>query len=167
MHNFHFANDSQYNYKTIKHAIIQKLDLIGFSASTICAIHCAIMPFIIVSLPLLGLEFIANPIIEFIILGLSLVIGLFTLRAGYFEHHGKLTPALLFVLGMSIVISGHFLFHDHANVEEAGEHFDEYLFFIIAPIGAMMIAYAHFINRKWTKTKCTHTHKNIHSANET
>lgn len=118
------------------------------------------MPFIIVSLPLLGLEFIADPVIEFIILGLSLVIGLFTLRAGYFEHHKKLTPVLLFILGITIVITGHFLFHDHdhSDIEEASEHFDEYLFFIIAPIGAMIIAYAHYLNRKWTKTKCHKRH---------
>lgn len=116
------------------------------------------MPFIIVTLPLLGLEFIANPMIEFIIIGLSFIIGLFTLRAGYFEHHGRLTPVLLFIVGLIIVIIGHLFFHSHSNMEEADEHFNEYLFFIIAPLGALLIAYAHFINRKWTKTRCTHRH---------
>jgi hypothetical protein len=116
------------------------------------------MPFIIVTLPLLGLEFIANPWVEFTIIGLSLIIGLFTLRAGYFEHHGRITPILVFILGLLVVITGHFFFHDHSHLEEADDHFGEYLFFIIAPIGALLIAYAHFINRKWTKTRCTHTH---------
>lgn len=144
----------------MKHEILQKLDLLGFSASTICAIHCAMMPFIIVMLPLIGLEFLANPLFEYIVIGLSLIIGLFTLKSGYFEHHGKLTPVLLFLTGLVIIIIGHTFFHshDHSEAEHTHHLSEEILFLIIAPIGAILIASAHFINRKWTKTKCSKKH---------
>ncbi|HRE40863.1 MAG TPA: MerC domain-containing protein [Ignavibacteria bacterium] len=144
----------------MKHELLQKLDLLGLSASTICAVHCALLPFVIVMLPLIGLEFLANPVIEYSVIALSFFIGLFTLKSGYFEHHGKLTPFILFLCGLIIIIIGHLFFHTHDHHEAEHSHFlsDEILFLMIAPTGAILIASAHFINRKWTKTKCSKKH---------
>lgn len=140
--------------KNIKHNLSLKLDLIGFSASTFCAIHCALMPFIIVFLPLLGLEFIANPAVEYIFIGASLVIGTFTFKHGFFNHHKKLYPFLLFLTGFLIIVTGHYFFHNHSHevISENGSGFsNETLFLMIAPIGAFIIAISHLINRKLSK----------------
>ncbi len=140
--------------KTIKHNLALKLDLIGFSASTICAIHCALMPFIIVSLPLIGLEFIADPIVEYIFIGASLVIGTFTFKHGFFNHHKKIYPFLLFLTGFIIILAGHYFFHNHSHeamAENTHGLSDETLFLMIAPVGAFIIAISHLINRKLSK----------------
>lgn len=142
----------------IKHNLALKLDLIGFSASTICAIHCALMPFAIVFLPLIGLEFIANPFFEFSFITASIIIGFYTFKHGYFNHHRKIYPFAIFLAGLTIVFIGHFLFHNHSiedklDLQSAGSDFQDKLLFIIAPIGALLIGFAHFINRKLSKSK--------------
>lgn len=141
--------------KTIKHNLALKLDLIGFSASTICAIHCALMPFIIVFLPLMGLQFIANPFVEYIFIAASLVIGSFTFKHGYFNHHKKLYPFLLFLTGFTIILIGHFFFHEHSHdviQDPVSANNDEFIFLMIAPAGAFIIAISHLINRRLSKT---------------
>jgi hypothetical protein len=46
------------------HKTSARLDSIGITASTLCAIHCAAMPLLFTSLPLLGLGFLANAWVE-------------------------------------------------------------------------------------------------------
>lgn len=140
--------------RSLKHNLALKLDLIGFSASTICAIHCFTMPFIIVFLPLLGIQFIANPVFEYCFISLSLFIGAYTFKHGYFNHHKKIYPFAIFFLGFSIILIGHFLFHQHSydqNLTELEKHTDEFLFLMIAPIGASIIAFSHLLNRSLTR----------------
>jgi len=146
--------------KTIKHNIALKLDSIGFVASTLCAIHCAAMPFIIVFLSLYGFQFIANPIVEYIFIGSSIIIGAFTFSHGYIKHHKKIYPFLIFILGLLIIILGHKYFHNHSHIEDihnVNEEHTEYIYFIVAPIGAILIGISHFINRKLSKNiqKCS------------
>lgn len=140
--------------KTIKHNLSLKLDLLGFSASAICAVHCAVMPFIIVFLPMLGLQFIANPIVEYSFISISLIIGVFTFKHGYFNHHKKIYPFFLFLTGFLIIVAGHLLFHNHSHELNSSHDFsdnDNVLFLMIAPIGAFLIAASHLINRKLSK----------------
>lgn len=141
--------------KTIKHNLALKLDLIGFSASTLCAIHCALMPFIIVFLPVLGLGFVANPLFEYIFITSSVLIGIFTFRHGYFKHHRKIYPFALFLTGLLIIIAGHYFFHNHSETESSEiteNNNNKLIFLMIAPIGASIIGYSHFINRKLSIT---------------
>ncbi|MEO6695959.1 MAG: MerC domain-containing protein [Ignavibacteria bacterium] len=137
----------------IKHNLALKLDLIGFSASTICAIHCALMPFIILFLPLLGLEIIANPIIEYSVIFSSMLIGFYTFKHGYFKHHRKAYPFAIFVIGLVLIVAGHFFFHDHSidNKSILESTTEDALLFLIAPLGALLIALSHFINRSLSK----------------
>lgn len=137
--------------KKLKHNLALKLDSIGFIASTLCAIHCAAMPFIIIFLTVYGFQFIANPVVEYLFIGSSVLIGIFTFTHGYFNHHRKLYPGIIFISGLLIILTGHFIFHDHNHLE----HFnaDEMLYFMIAPAGAFLIGLSHYLNRKLTKYK--------------
>ena len=148
----------------IEHKRISRLDMLGFSASTICAIHCALLPVILLFLPLLGLEFITNPAIEITLIGVSLIIGLYTLRNGYLKHHGKLYPTVLFILGLSIIVLGHFTIgHDlhEGKIDEIT--FLSVLGAVIIPVGAVLIAVAHYKNRKMCLS-CTHDHTKEHDS---
>ncbi|MEO8665194.1 MAG: MerC domain-containing protein, partial [Ignavibacteria bacterium] len=135
--------------KTIRHTLALKLDSIGFIASTLCAIHCAAMPFLLLFFTLYGLQFIANPLIEFLFISSSVIIGIFTFSHGYFNHHKRLYPFTIFALGLSLVIIGHYFFHDHNHVEidAAGD----LIFFMIAPLGAVLIGLGHYLNRRLSR----------------
>ena len=112
-----------------------RLDHIGMTASTLCAVHCAVVPVLITSLPLLGLSFLANPWVEWSMIILALFIGAFAIGASYFRAHHKRLPMLLLIIGFLIIITGHLFI---IGWREA----------IILPIGGLLIAAAHFFNAK-------------------
>ncbi|TWR25880.1 MerC domain-containing protein [Mucilaginibacter pallidiroseus] len=117
-----------------------KLDNIGMTASTLCAIHCAAVPVFFSSLPVLGLDFLANRWIEWFMIGVAMVVGVSAIWPGYFKHHRKLLPFALFISGFAIILIGHLFGHN--SLAEA----------IVVPIGGITIAVAHFINYKYIGT---------------
>lgn len=134
--------------KTFKHNLALRLDSLGFYTSTLCAIHCAAMPFIFIFLSMYGITFIANPIFEVIFIMLSIFIGIYTFRHGYFKHHKKIYPFLIFISGLIIIIAGHYFIqnHDHSEI-----HKDEIILMLVSPFGAFLIGLGHYINRKLSK----------------
>jgi hypothetical protein len=109
------------------------LDFIGFTASIGCAIQCAFLPFLISALPFLGLGILDNLWIENGIILVSLFLALYALSHGYLRHHRKKLPILIVSLGLAIISFG--LLWGPEKLE-----------FIITPLGASLIALAHYIN---------------------
>ena len=139
----------------LKHNLALKLDLIGLSASVICAIHCALMTVILIFLPLVGLEFISNPFFEYSFVLISIIIGIFTFKHGYLNHHGRLYPFAIFITGLIIIFSTHFLFGEHnhnSDIHETDIFLTDKFLWFTAPLGAVLIGTSHFINRKLSKT---------------
>lgn len=77
-------------------------DSLGISASILCAIHCAAMPFVIGFLPLLGLGFFADPAFHKWIVALCLDLALVAFLPGW-RRHRSLTPALVGCTGLSLI----------------------------------------------------------------
>lgn len=123
------------------------LDSIGFSASLICAIHCALVPLFITSLPLLGLEFLADPAVESTMILTGLAIGITSLAHGYLHHHRNFAALVILVAGFAIIATGHLAaFAAHES--------------LITPVGAGTVAFSHFVN--WRL--CNHDQKHAHKA---
>ena len=116
-----------------------KLDNVGMTASILCAMHCAIVPLLITSLPLLGLGFLANPLVEWSMIILALCIGIYAIGLSYFRAHHKILPMLLLITGFLIIIAGHLFI---TSWREA----------IVVPIGGLLIATAHFFNYKYSSS---------------
>lgn len=81
----------------------EHLDRAGAWASFVCAIHCAIVPFVVTVLPLVGLGFLVSRPVEWGLLGLSALLGTLSLCLGFREHRsrrvfGVLAVALTFLL---------------------------------------------------------------------
>lgn len=116
------------------------------TASTLCAIHCAIVPLVLTSLPLVGLGFLANPWFEWGMIILAFIIGVSSISLSYTRTHRKLLPLTLLVIGFIIIIIGHIFI---AGWIEA----------IIVPLGGLTIAGAHFVNYKYVGmcNTCNHT----------
>jgi hypothetical protein len=108
-------------------------DAIGFSASTLCAIHCAAMPLLLTALPLLGLRFLAHPVIEATMVVLSLFIGMTSLLQGYRRHHRKLIALLLLTVGFVLIFAGHFALPESYEA-------------LATPVGAGIVALSHLVN---------------------
>jgi hypothetical protein len=80
-------------------------DILGISASILCAIHCAILPLLLVSLPVLGVNIIHNALFEFGMIGLAFVVGSLALLHGFRYHHRHPGPWLLFTAGLLLLVA--------------------------------------------------------------
>lgn len=80
-------------------------DALGATVSVACAIHCAVLPLAMATLPILGVNIIHNTGFECTMIGLAFLIGIRALLHGYRRHHHRLTPSVLFITGMILLIA--------------------------------------------------------------
>lgn len=114
-------------------------DLMGMVTSIACAIHCALLPLILTSLPLFGINIINNSYFEWMMIGIAFVVGYFALSHGYRKHHRNKRPLLAFSAGFVFLILKQ-VFYSH-----------EFLFLIPA---VTLILFAHYLNYRY----CNHSH---------
>ena len=112
------------------------LDFVGFSASMLCAIHCALLPFLLSMAPLAGLQFLDNPWIEYSIILISFLIASNALVRGYRLHHRRIVALAIAVVGFIMIGLGHAL-----GIEQ--------LEILLTSIGGVSIAIAHLINWRY------------------
>ena len=110
-------------------------DRVGATASFLCAIHCALLPFVLALLPLLGLEFLADHRFERVFVLCACVLASFVLVRGYRRHRQPLplrlaAPALALLLLGVIYIDGSLLI----------------LHSVLVTCGGLLLAAAHFVN---------------------
>lgn len=117
-------------------------DALGIATSVACAIHCAILPLVLSSLPLFGINIINNAVFEYGMIFLALCVGLYSLWHGYKKHHHSSIPITLFATGISMLFMKQ-IFHAH------------FLYFLIPAV--ILIVSAHWINYQSCK-KADHCH---------
>ena len=81
------------------------LDVLGITASVLCAIHCAVLPLVLASLPGLGIKIIHNAYFEYGMILLAFLVGSWALLHGFRRHHGRLIPLLLFTGGLLLLVA--------------------------------------------------------------
>ena len=115
-------------------------DAMGITTSVICAIHCAVLPLLVASLPVFGFDIIKNSIFEYGMIGLAFLVGIFALQHGYRKHHHKPVPLVLFTVGILFlcakqiwhsyhtwllvpavlcIITAHYLNYSYSRINEA------------------------------------------------
>lgn len=80
-------------------------DALGITTSLACAIHCALLPLFLTSLPLFGVNIIHNQPFEYGMIILAFFIGSFSLYHGYKRHHHSLKPLVIFSLGIVLLLA--------------------------------------------------------------
>ena len=109
-------------------------DALGITTSLLCAIHCALLPVAVASLPILGINIIHNPAFEYGMIGLAFLIGTWALGHGFRHHHGRLLPWFLFAGGILLLIAKQ-VWHEYELV--------------ILPFAVVFIVGAHVLNLRW------------------
>lgn len=117
-------------------------DALGITASVACAIHCALLPVFITSLPLFGVDIIDNKLFEIGMIALAAAIGSYSLYHGYKKHHHQILPLVIFGLGIGFLV--------------AKQIWHEQQLWLLAPAVALIVG-AHYINYKSCK-KASHCH---------
>ena len=108
-------------------------DVLGVGASLACAIHCALLPLFLSSLPLFGINIINNEAFEAGMIVLAFCIGSYSLYHGYKKHHHSLVPFTLFIAGFAFLVIKQFFVH--------------YQTWLLIP-AVFLIVFAHLINYK-------------------
>lgn len=108
-----------------------KLDTAGFIASFICAVHCAVTPLLLASLPLAGLSFLAGSAFDIFMFCLSFTIASVALVKG-FNFHRRIPAILVVCLGFTGIALGHW------------GHFNYHILLEVA--GALLVATSHIVN---------------------
>ena len=80
------------------------VDMLGIGVSLICAIHCAVLPLLLNSLPLFGLNILHNEAFELGMILLAAAIGIYALWHGYYKHHRNFLPYGIFLAGIILLL---------------------------------------------------------------
>ena len=115
-------------------------DALGITTSVACAIHCALLPLFLTSLPLFGINIVENMTFEYGMIALAFAVGSYALSHGYRKHHHKKLPLLLFALGIAFLLAKQYWHH---------------LQYYFLPPAVIFIVLARYLNHKLAKT-CNH-----------
>ena len=137
-----------------------KLSKAGSIASLICAVHCAVTPLALLAIPVIaahswdGLDGVLGVFwaetTEWVFLGVITLLAGFGLLATY-PRHRDIRPTILTVLGLCVLVVSH-LWVESGSINEI----------VLDVIGASLIAWAGFWNRRLCHHLGCHTHEHSH-----
>ncbi len=118
-------------------------DRIGATASSLCALHCAALPFVLALLPLVGLQFLAGRAFErgFVLAAATLAT---VVLLGGWRRHRRLVPWMLALPGLLLLLAGICVDLDTAVVAHS----------ILVVTGGVLLACAHLCNLKYSRQGC-------------
>lgn len=117
------------------------LDRVGATASSACAVHCMITPFVLGLLPVLGIGFLAAPWFENTAVLGAISLAVVSLLHGYL-HHRQFHALWLLIAGAALLLSGRFVVGGAQQLVETP----------LVVMGGLALAGAHLINRRLCKT---------------
>lgn len=118
-------------------------DALGVTVSVACAIHCALLPLVLSSLPLFGVNIIDNAYFEYGMIILAFLVGVYSLYHGFKKHHHNWLPLIIFTAGM-LCLFGKQIFHNLHN-------------YLLIP-AVVLIILSHYLNFKFCRHH-NHAHK--------
>jgi MerC mercury resistance protein len=122
-------------------------DALGITASLACAIHCALLPLFLSSLPLFGVNIIQNAYFEAGMVVLAFCLGAYSFYHGFRRHHHNRLPFILFAAGIILLVLKLF--------------FIQYENWLLVPAVALIVS-AHFLNFKFCRV---HNHAHTEDCN--
>lgn len=118
---------------------LNRADRIGFAASFLCALHCALLPLALALAPTLGLSVGGWVDIDQGVTVFATLLGVTTLAIGFRRHRAFRAWALL-APGLALIWLGAFTpLHDHGLGHA-----------VLMSLGGLMIAGAHLLNLRLT-----------------
>lgn len=124
------------------------VDRVGATASLLCAAHCALLPFVLALLPLVGLGFLAGHAFERIFVACAALLAIGSIAMGYRRHR---RPHALFLMLPGIAL---LLFGVAVNIDVQVA-----LHTVAVVCGGVLVASAHVTN-----LVLTHRHGHPHCA---
>ncbi|PWT99010.1 MAG: hypothetical protein C5B53_05930 [Candidatus Melainabacteria bacterium] len=125
---------------------IGSFDNLGMAASTLCLIHCLLMPFVITMLPIVGWQCLESKHAHHILAAFVFAFAIFAIVPGYLKHR-RTSILISTIVGLSLVLIATFL---------ANGVLPESLELPLITVGNLILVATHWQNRKLTA--CDHSH---------
>ena len=119
-------------------------DAWGITASVACAVHCAVLPLLLTSLPVFGFDIIQNVLFEYGMILLAFLVGFYALSHGFRKHHHRSLPLTMFSIGILFLLAKQVWHTLH-------------LWFLIPAVTAIICA--HYLNYRFCRV-----HNHAHQA---
>ncbi len=138
-------NQNQYSYLWA--------DRLGTCASSLCAVHCLLMPVLITILPTIGVGFLASSKFEWMMIAIASFFGVFACIQGFKKHQRAITFILL-IAGIAILLCSRLA---HAGSTEAccAIHTSTASTYpmhsILSVCGGILLASSHLFNLRFCK----------------
>ena len=116
------------------------IDLLGFSVSFLCAIHCLLIPIFLAAGVFSSDSLFSHELVEYIIIPASLLIAGWALFKA-FQKHNNIRPLLIALSGFLIILASYLI--------------DNSFFHYLIGMGGLLIAIAHFYNWRLLHQKTT------------
>ena len=110
-------------------------DRVGATASFLCAVHCALLPFVIALLPLIGLGFLADHRFERVFVACAAALASVTILTAW-RRHRRLNALFLLAPGIALLLAGIAIDID-AHI---------WLHTALVICGGVLVASAHVVN---------------------
>ncbi len=118
------------------------LDSFGMCASTICVAHCVLTPILLMAVPLAGITFLENEMLDRSLAVLAIFISFMAIRPGY-RLHGNRKILLLAAFGVSCLLIAAFVAEHFWG--ETGDK-------VFTMIGGTALVITHCLNRSFCKS---------------
>lgn len=117
------------------HRYAAGIDRFGATASFLCAIHCALLPFVIAVLPLIGLGFLADHAIERTFVLFACLLAATMLLLGY-RRHRRINALVVMLPAVLLLLAGVLVDFEQSAVAHAW----------LVATGGSLLALAHLVN---------------------
>lgn len=77
--------------------------------TTACAVHCFLSPIIMITFPLIGVQFFENPLIEFSFMALGFSFSIYAVFNGYRKNHRNINLPFFLIAGILLIVVAHFI----------------------------------------------------------
>lgn len=126
----------QHDGAAVASPLADTADRVGATASFLCAIHCAALPFVFALLPALGLGFLANHSFERWFIAFATTLALTMLIRGYRRHRAANALGLLLPSLVLLWLGGYVFDAESSSALHA----------ILVALGGSGVALAHLVN---------------------
>jgi hypothetical protein len=128
-------------------------DSVGSAAAIVCAVHCALLPFVLAALPVLGMGFLAVQQWEMPYVAFASVLAMSSLWLGFRRH--RVYRALAFLVPGLVAV--------WAGLLVPALHDDVFRHAVTMTFGGTLIAVAHLVNLRLNHghvhdASCSHAH---------
>lgn len=114
---------------------LRTADRLGFAASMLCAVHCAVLPFALALVPAFGLRIAGRADIDQAFVVFATLLGLTTIGLGY-RRHRRVRAGAWLLPGLALIWAGSFTpLHDHG-----------WAHVLVMTAGGIALATAHGLN---------------------